>query len=651
MSGSRQVLPWLGAVLVLGVALLCSSDRVATACGGAAFASLGGLAKVGSSLDRMMEPDPMWASWGNAQREEFRFLYPFKVEHPAEIAALWQFSYEAGGPAAVAPSFAPVEQAVKDGDLARAEQAARAVILAVLDEPAGVAVEHTPMLFRAVEVVELGPQLAAVPLDVAQGFLLGPVPASLPRPLQDALAARAAGPGPNRVRLPSFAPSHPRAASLGLWAIERDFAARVPDGWSDATRKAAPATTFVDLEAGVDRWLVDHPAHPLVDWVRLWKVRIRYFKGDTEGAWQVLLTMYPAHRPRVLGEMRYLLLQDRAPSAGQIDGLTDPELITALATTSTLTEARFQRWWALAEASVSTKWATNLEERLLFWVAQHAKPGALPAEFPRTARDPSPLWAKLRAVALGKAGQLLPASQEIEGVTPDAEQAELASQLRVARGQPEVAARLPELAADVRSYLVRVRLDRAALERLAAREDAVGKEARAEIAVRLTAAGSWALAARRIEKDEPDRALLYRQAATLAAARDVDADVTMARFLDANPEIFRPADPGMYRAMSSIYSDASTSASERRAIAATLTRGNARWRAFSLYARWLPRHTQAYSAQQALTEADGIYNRLINYGGADDLFWSRYGKPSREAKAIRAAGKIVKQGLAAPGKP
>ena len=640
MSAPRPAPLWLGVVFVVGVALLFSSDRVATACGGPAFADLGALAKVGSSLDRLIVPDPVWASFGNSQREEFRFLYPFKVEHPAEIAALWQFSYEQGGNAPAAPSFAPVEQAVADGDLGRAAQAARGVVLAVLDEPAGVAAEHTQVLFRAVELLELAPQLAAVPIDVARGFLLGPMPAALPPSLQDALAARTAGPG--RAPLPAFGPAHPRAASLALWALERDFAARVPNGWSDATRKAVPAATFRELEAGVDGWLADHPAHPLADWVRLWKVRVRYFHGDGEGAWQVLLAMYPRHRPRVLGEMRYLLLQDVAPSASQIDGLTNPELITALATTDTITEARFHRWWALAAASPAQKWATNLEERLLFWVAQHAQPGELPAEFPRTARDPSALWAKLRAVALGKAGQLVPASREIEGVQPDAEQAELASQLRLARGQPERAARLPELGVDALRYLVRVRLDTKALGRLATRHDAAGKEARAELAVRHTAAGRWEAAARRIDEDDPDRALLYRRAAALAARKDARADLDLARFLDANPELFRPSDPGMYRAMSAAYGAASTSRDEARAIAATLTRGNARWRALTLYARWLPGHTQDYDAENALTEADRIYNRLINYGGASGLFWDVSVRPSREAKAIRAAGKIVR---------
>ena len=590
---------WLGAVLVVGALLLLSSDRGATACGGPAMADLGPLAKVGSSLDRMMVPDPYWASWGNAQREEFRFLYPFKVEHPAEIDALWEFSYEGGGHAPAAPSLAPVEQAVRDGDLARATQAARAVVEAVLDEPAGIAVQHGEVLQRAVELIELAPQLGAVPIDVARGFLLGPMPPSLPPSLQAARAARAAAPGKAPAPMPAFGPTDPRAPSLELWALQRDQAARIPNGWADTTRKTVPVATFQDLEAGVTRWLGAHPGHPLADLVLLWKVRIRYFQGDAEGAWQVLLAMYPRHRPRVLGEMRYLLFQDQHPSASQIDGLTDPELITALAGASTITEARLHRWWRLAEASPSAKWATNLEERLLFWIAQHAKPGELPAEFPTTARDPSPLWAKLRAVALAKAGQLVPASREIEGVRPDGEQSEVASQIRVARGQPEIAARLPELGADALRYLVRVRLDTPALQRLALRDDAAAKEARAELAVRLSSVGRWELAARHIEKDDPDRAQLYRRAGALAVRRDADADLVLARFLDANPELFRPSDPGMYRVLSGLYTDAKTPRGEARAIAAALTQGNARWRAFTLYARWLPAHTQSYEIGRA----------------------------------------------------
>jgi hypothetical protein len=637
----RRALPWLCAVLAVGVALLCAGDDGATACGGPAMADLGPIAKVGSSLDRMMEPDPVWASWGAAQREELRFLYPFKIEHPTEIDALWQFSYEQAA-APPAPSFAPVEQAMKDGDLGRAKAAASAVILAVLDEPAGVAAEHAGVLWRAVELVELAPQLGAVPIDVAQGFVLGPVPSNLPAALRDALAARASRPGKGAAALPPFGASHPLAASLGLWALGRDFAAKVPDGWSDTVRNKVPAATFQSLEAGVDRWLAAYPGHPLAPYAQLWKVRIRYFRGDTNGAWQVLLAMYPRHLPRVLGEMRYLLLQNKPPSAVQIDALTDPELITALAGTSTITETRLHRWWPLAEASPSAKWAVNLEERLLFWMAQHAKPGELPAEFPATARDPSPLWAKLRAVALGKAGQLVPASREIESVPPDPEQSELAAQIRLARGQPEIAARLPQLGADALRYLVRVRLDTQALQRLALRDDAAGKEARAELAVRLSASGLWTAAARRIAPDDPNRADLYRQAATLAARRDAGADLALARFLDANPELFRDGDPAMYRAMSGLYGTPSTPRSETQAIAAALTRGTPRWRALALYARWLPAHTGSPEAELALAEADRIYNRLTNYGGGSDLFWGRFGRPSPEAKAIRAAGKIVR---------
>jgi hypothetical protein len=365
--------------------------------------------------------------------------------------------------------------------------------------------------------------------------------------------------------------------------------------------------------------------------------------------------MYPRHAPRVLGEMRYLLVQGQRPTDLQIDSLTDPPLIAGLADEKSITQMRFARWWTLAETKPSRPWAMNLEERLLLWAARTAKPGALPKGFPNRSSHSTALAGKLRAAALAKSGDLAAAREEIRQVDADAEQARLSAQVELARGRPDLAAETPVLGDDMRNFLLRIRLDDRALERMAKHSGPAAKAARFELAVRLAANGKWSRAASLITKDEPPRAELWREAGALAKGRDAASELAFARFLDQNQEILLyEADHAFYRSLSERYVSlvhtgasrsggriSKTEGDEPRRIEAALTRGTTRWLALEAYARALQANPRAKDAATTLEEADRTYNRLINWGGGG-LFWESYAKNSPPALAIRAAGKTIR---------
>ena len=75
------------------VAALSLAARPAPACGGPDMGDFGALSPADSSLFSIMTPGDYVGSWGQQQRDEFRFLYPSWKAHPRELDGLWRFSY------------------------------------------------------------------------------------------------------------------------------------------------------------------------------------------------------------------------------------------------------------------------------------------------------------------------------------------------------------------------------------------------------------------------------------------------------------------------------------------------------------------------------------------------------------------------------
>lgn len=624
---TRRELPFL---LLMGMVLALSrGPSHARACGGPSVADLGALRPVDGTVGRMRYPDD-WSSWGNAEREAFRFLYPYWDDDPAGMDVLWRFSHE-GLSSVAAPSTQVLDDVIAVGDWSAASTAARDVVDAVLELPPVLAAEHRAVLDRAVEVLELEQELRKVPLRTARDYLAGLNPVSWPPVLSRADEARSA---------PSAATmaGHPREATLGWLAMKRDFAMTVPDGWSDAIRTQVPRATWNRLLADTEAWLVKNVTHPLRDVVVLHQVRIHYFAGTTDDAWTTLVDLLARRPVRALAEMRYLLVMGHPPSDAQIDALTDPMLITALAAPERVDAARWRRWWKLSETSPADSWSQHLQERLLLAAAVNGAP--LSPSFPGLRKPPTALWGKLRAAALLKAGHAKAANAQLALVPSDAEQARLSAHAWLNRKRLVDAASLHALDEDTRRYVIEVLMSDAELSQLAkSKATAAAEHARRELGVRATATGRWEAAAKLIEQDDAARAALWRQAHTLVAE-----PVRLARLLGEHRGIFYDVDYGWYRGLSYRSEELRTSSKrvEGRRLSQHLTRSSANWRALVLLLGWLEKHQDDEQAMSVLREADAHYNRLINQGGGEYFFWSAHAKTAPEIAALRRVGKAIR---------
>ncbi|MEZ4223282.1 MAG: hypothetical protein R3B13_20220 [Polyangiaceae bacterium] len=616
----------LALLLVAGL----NTPRDVDACGGPDYGNFGALESLNSNFWALTMPDPEWAEWANAKIPELRFLYPFRAQAPLA----WKLTHETLDHAP-APSQAGLDDAISRDDLGAIDREARRVIDAVLDMPAPLATEHSAALWRAVELVELGPALKAASRNQRRDFFQNQTGAPLPASLKKAVDARSAEPGPNGKPV-AFTRTHPREASLSLWAAMRDVRTKIPNGYRRAIQQQVPAATFKSLRDAFVRWRAAHPKHPLVDLARLSELRVAYLQGDAAGAWQALIDVYPRHLGRVVYEMRYLRVQGVEPTATQVDAITEPLLVAALANDATVTTARWQKWWQLAARAPNRR---NLKERLLAWSARH---GGMQAQLPRDARTISPLAAKLTAVAWMRAGKPDLARSQLEKIPSDAMQAQLLVKAHLSNGKLEQAAQVKGISGEVRRYLVRARVSTPGLERLVKSKDAeLALDARIELATRLARQDKWRQAARLMDRVDPNRAGLLRKAGTLAQQGKW---LELARFFESNSgQLFFGEESSFYRGISSHWESLPKGSKEARQIQAALTRSTERWLALEAYTRWLEANPADPNARAALAEADQVYSRLTNYGGGDWFFWGKYQKQSPTIRRLREVGKVIRQ--------
>jgi hypothetical protein len=577
-----------------------------SACGGPDYADLGPVAPLDTALDFALKIDvDGMASWGSQIGPELRFLYPFWKARSNELDPLWNFAYHNVSELPAPPSTV-MEAAVRSGNAADAEREARAVIDGIYRMPPVPAAHHRALLERAVEIVELAPR----PAPTVQ---------------------------------PSSAQAH--AASTEYRTLQEHLRSRIPDGWADAVRKNVAPPVFVDLLREADAWLTRYPRHPLADMVRLSKIRVRYFQGDLEAAWDLALGLLPTRPIRALAEMRYLMLQGTAPSGAAQSRIQDFELVTALVTQDSLDAARFQTLWGRARSAKTGSTRTNLEERLLAWAARNASPGHLPGSFPAQAEVATPLWGKLRAIALLKAEQWDRAREQLALVPPDAERTRLMGHLLVRTGHPEAAAALPGVDPRARQYLVGALLSDADVERLASSSDkAIRATATFEGAVRRAHQNQWADAIAAVARSRPDRAVLFRRARDISTSQAPERDLTWAHFLDEHDgRLFSDVDPGFYRAVSDYEEKLPAGTRERVQIRDMFMRSTERWLAIESYTRWLVAHPRAPNAREVLEEADRAYGKLTNFGGADTFFWGRTGRSTSVIADLLRVGAEIRR--------
>ncbi len=574
--------------------LLARGPRPADACGGPDHGDFAALGPITTTVDELGHPD-LWASWGNGRREELRFLHPFRLDQPASTKSLWAFAHE-WKDELPAPTVDALDTAEARRDDAAAKVEAKAIVEAIYAMPPVPAAGHQALVARAVDVLD---------------------------------------------------GTSPSPARLAHEALRKDVRQTIPDGWAHDIRKKVPAATWTRLLADHEAWLARHPKHALADQVRLDEVRIHYFSGDADAAWKLLTGLSKRRPARALAEMRYLLIQNELPSEGMVASIKDERILSALvprlAANKRLSNARWADWWKRAESARAAKkpWAINFQERLLYVAAEGG--GPLPTGFPMRAEAPTPLWAKLRAAALARAGSFAAAEVQALQAPSDPVQAQLLAQIRLRRGHLQAAAAVQQLAEDARRYLVRVRGTDSMVKKLSTKPARLGEDARLEWGQRLVAAGRWQDAAKVIENDDASRADLWRRAAAIAAPGHDGAKLALARFLVTHRDsIFDGHRNGFYRGLSWRHQDQHLPLAEREAIARYLTRSSADWLALGLFTAWLQANAQHADAPAVLKEADAAYNRLVNRGGWDQYFWGKWGNQHPTVANLRRVGKVVR---------
>lgn len=624
----------------------------ASACGGAFYMVLDAPRRSeGYHLSEMLYgSDP----YGEYRPELLDFLYPLRGSAPEAYATLdnvlQNYSYDETPPdpepgyASTRARLADYEAALSKGDLGAMRDAAAALVEEILDLPAPVAEPFAAELRGPVELLELGAALDGVPVRELQSYLYGATPT---HPLLIA-ASQVRGLDPSKATaLLASSPSHPRRASLRWLSMRHRAAVDIPDGWdaSEIAERIDPVKHRALID-GADQWLKDYPKHPLADYVRLYKLRLHYLRGEADPAWAILFDLYERHPVRAANEMRFLDRQHvPVPSSADLSALP-PEVAAALlpeVIDPSLWSALWQR-----SASEPGPWALPLQERLLLSLARSEGPLDLAryAAFPQAAAAPSETWSRLRALVVLKAGRSDLARDQL-ALLPVADPwtANLRARLDLEAKNLVGAASQPGLPADVMQYLVRIEATDEDLLRLADSSDtAVAWEARLALSTKAIAdRGDYKRAAKLMSKVDPERAALYTQARSLTRSRGAGAAVDRAHFFREKAGlIFASNDVYWYRSLP-------VDSPLDPAITSWLTRSFATYYALVAYADWLSRLDVASldafeltHAREILREADDTYNLLLNYGSSDGYAWGQILPNSPPAVTIRKVGKEIR---------
>ena len=632
-------------------------------------------------LSRLVHDD----EYEMALRLELRFLEPFRVTMPDSVANVYDWSYFTGANlySSYVPDdtvrlrydrelLGPVRDRLARGTYAEAVTAARRAVDAVLDQPAGLAIGYAGVLRTAVEVIDVAPRLTPADRAIAARYFgadtterqaLGST-GGLPAVLREALAIRSLP----RDSAATFADAHadsPRAASLRFVALQQAMRNGIPDGYAFDIKDSVPPARWAELERLHDDWLRRYASHAMADYVRLSKVRLFYFKNDGDRAWNELLTMYPRHRQRVLGEMRYLVYRGVLPPSLD-DTRIDWPLRAALLMESGISTEQWNTYWRATEAHAGESWVVPMQERLLWRSIELADSlRSLPQAFPKRPMAPSGLWAGLRLIALLEAGDVAAAFAQADS-TADSTLDVAAIRARLHLIRREWGRAIEQLGAGVPStnYLIRVMAPPGVVDSLARAGSPFETEARLTTTARRAAAGDWRSAARAATGTGTERERLWSRTVALAADTSRAGTLAFARWMRAqhgrlffgeNTDWMRGLNwrryaidsTGSWRAEGSREFDTRlpwTASQERERIATHLQSTTELFYALRAYARWLDRATAATPGLAAIVrEADQVYNRLVNWDANNSRYWGETLETSAEARSIRRAGMLLRR--------
>lgn len=646
-------------VLVPAVlALVLSGSGRSEACGASARTQYPALTSPATAISYIVDTQVWSGGWDSLPKEEFRFLYPATQTRPTAMKLLWGFSYgfpdgasdpHAEGAGHVELTTGGLDIAIRAGDLRRADKAARRIIDEYLALPPGLAEKSEADLWRAVGVVELQAALNQRPLEQVSSAL-GETASESPA-LLDALrtclnpesAQQRATPSPLResdetALSPGSADwCRGRRASWEYFEVRRRTQREIPDGWREGSKQAAPAEALLAL---TEAWRSNHPAHPLVDLLTLWDVRLYHFAQRTNDIWRILLEIYPRRQARVLAELRYQLLTRDWPTFEQVIKIPYPEIEVGLLTQDLLTEhpKEWSRLWSRAEKQLPLPWAINLQERLLSALARLADKSPLPAWFPSKPAKHSPLWGKLRTGLLLAHNRNEEAEQQAALLPSDEEQAALLAAAHLRQGRSLDAVCVPKLDGNSRSLIVRGWLNDVALQNLLGHPvEALSQVARIELATRAMDQEQFGEAAALLDRQEPARAALFREAEQL---RTSNRQLALARFFVTHAgELSHGLDTGDYRGQSDLIRGG---AYQYTRLKDAIGRADERWLALRLFARWLDANPSHRTASSVLSEANAVYNRLLYWGGVA-YFWADFAPRSPVAARLRAHGKRLRE--------
>ena len=617
-------------------------------------------------------------------RPELRFLEPFRRAMADSVAALLAFAYEGRGSLSAADAdtlprhyerekLGTTVRAVEQGDYRRAEAAARRVVSDVLDMPAGLASPYAQALRTAVEVVDLVPSLTPGDRVIAARYFAGDsatgealaAGGALPNVLRAALDIRRL----ERAEASAYADAHassPRLASLRFVALQEAMHAGIPDGWASSIRDSVLPARWGELQRLHADWLRRFSNHPLADYVRLSRVRLLYFKGDDARAWDELLAMYPRHRERVLGEMRYLVRQGVLPASID-DPRLDWTLRTALVSEVRVTPEQWNAYWQATESHAGEPWAIAMQERLLWHAIKLGESTrSLPSRFPLRPAAPTPLWAKLRLLALLEAGNLDGATEQADSTTDsEGDLGAIRVRIHLLRRDWGKALAASPVGDPATRYLVRVLAPAPIVDSLAAvAASPLASDARLTIAGRRAAAGDWTGASRSVPATDPANARRWARTAALAADTSRSGRLVFARWMrDQHGRLFLNEDTFWLRGINwrlyALDRDTTdraapppgldprlpwTAAEERAKIDAHLRSTTELYYSLAAYARWLDGATRTTPGLVAvIREADQVYNRLVNWDATNSRFWSAALTESPEARSIRRAGALLRK--------
>ena len=597
-------------------------------------------------------------------RDEIRFLPGLVRSDTARFAALigrrplvvswWDTTTQVRVPD---PSATALEQAWARGDVAAATLAARSLVSAIMGLPLRADSVRDAALRLAVETIELGPAVAA-----------------LPAALQTVAFARLAQPA----RLIPFDslpillardPQSLRRASLEYAALRGAVRTGIPDDTREVLAKQVPAARWDSLHAAHRAWLARYAAHPYATLVELQRLRLFYLASQTDSAWATALALYATHPVRAASEMRFMLQTGATPPMTLlVDARVPLEVRASLVGNMRPSTAAWASLMRAASVRPRDALRENIEERLLASIASDSSAQiVLPASFPAWRATASPLWRYLWAASLLRAGQV---NEALPFVTVPITQAQdsslyaqsvnLTARIHLTRGDYVAAASTPGLDEWTRRYIVRVLTPDSIVPQVAlVRDAAVSREARLLLAVRSAQAGRWSDAAAQVQSFDVARAALYTRIGTLA--RDTSSNAGLLRYANAvagsSGKLFNESSRYFYRGMMNRdYALNPTYANdfrgpwdlpwsrdhERTRLFRSLREGSERLLALSAFASYFSRPgVTAVQRSAAVRQADRTYRLLLDTdpSRSDSGFWGDSLPRSAAAQAIRRAGR------------